>query len=301
MKFRVILSVALASLTLFFTAPAVSEQPVLVAKGIEVSQSDLVYYLRSQVRPDAMQASIDREGALEYVSNNIWVIRRLAQRALEMGAISQQEFEWTASNAASRKAMDKLLGQLVEERLEEVDWSTAARERYLAKPELYSKGEEVNASHILVSFDGRSWEEVNERVSEIQAKLDAGEDFYALAKSYSEDPSVERNGGTLGFFGKGAMYPSFEKAAFAMQEPGEVSEPVVSSFGVHFIRFEGRRAGDRPAFEQVAHLIVKDLKKEKQLAIRQALIEEHRSELNGETVTIDEQALRAQLGLGPQS
>ena len=44
-----------------------------------------------------------------------------------------------------------------------------------------------------------------------------------------------RNGGDLGYFGRGQMVPEFEKAAFNTPV-GEVSNPVYTQFGWHLIK-----------------------------------------------------------------
>jgi peptidyl-prolyl cis-trans isomerase NIMA-interacting 1 len=54
-----------------------------------------------------------------------------------------------------------------------------------------------------------------------------------LAKTESDCSSAKR-GGDLGFFGRGAMQPAFEKAAYALKV-GEMSEPVETDSGVHLI------------------------------------------------------------------
>lgn len=99
-------------------------------------------------------------------------------------------------------------------------------EFYEENGEIFNKGEQVNASHILVKTE--------ELANEVLGKLDAGESFEELALEYSEDGSAA-NGGNLGFFGRGAMVEPFDKAAFSLPI-GEISQPVQSQFGYHIIK-----------------------------------------------------------------
>lgn len=91
----------------------------------------------------------------------------------------------------------------------------------------------VRASHILVSTDGRDNETALAAINDLKAKIDGGEDFAALAKEHSDCPSGA-DGGDLGPFGRGAMVPEFDKAAFEL-EVGNVSDAVQTSFGYHLI------------------------------------------------------------------
>jgi len=72
------------------------------------------------------------------------------------------------------------------------------------------------------------------RLEEVRARLDRGEAFEDLAGQYSDDPSGA-NGGDLGTFGRGAMVPEFEEAAFALNA-GETSGVVTTRFGFHLIQ-----------------------------------------------------------------
>ena len=86
---------------------------------------------------------------------------------------------------------------------------------------------EVRASHILVDNE--------EHAKQIKLELERSDKTFApLAKEKSQGPSGD-NGGDLGFFGRGAMVPPFEKAAFKL-DVGEVSDPVKTEFGWHLIK-----------------------------------------------------------------
>lgn len=78
------------------------------------------------------------------------------------------------------------------------------------------------------------------RIRAVEEELFAGKPFDVLAKKYSEDPASAEQGGDLGFFQKGLLDVSFEKAAFALGV-GEVSRIVRSSYGFHLIKMEERK------------------------------------------------------------
>ncbi|MCB0061770.1 MAG: peptidylprolyl isomerase [Caldilineaceae bacterium] len=87
---------------------------------------------------------------------------------------------------------------------------------------------------------------------EIRQRLLAGEDFATLAQEYSDDTGSGAQGGDLDWFGRGAMVPPFEEAAFSL-DVGEISEPIKSQFGYHIIEVLERdenRPKDESTLEQ---------------------------------------------------
>ena len=86
----------------------------------------------------------------------------------------------------------------------------------------------------LLNKDGGGAEERAQALYE-EIQNNPEKSFSDFAKEYSQDPGSAVAGGSLGTFGRGAMVPEFEEAAFAL-EVGEISEPVKSDFGYHIIR-----------------------------------------------------------------
>ncbi len=74
----------------------------------------------------------------------------------------------------------------------------------------------------------------------IRSRIESGESFADLAKQYSQDPGSAANGGQLGFYGRGELAPEYEAAALSMQ-PGGISMPVETQFGIHLIQLQEKR------------------------------------------------------------
>lgn len=110
--------------------------------------------------------------------------------------------------------------------------------------------EEIQASHILVA--------TKEEADEILAALKKGDDFAAIAKEKSTDPGSKDKGGDLGFFGRGAMVPEFEAAAFALKV-NEISAVVQTEHGFHIIKKTAEKAAVVPTFEEKKEEIKKQL------------------------------------------
>lgn len=102
--------------------------------------------------------------------------------------------------------------------------------------------ETVDISHILkqIKSGESSREAALAKMIDVKEKVDAGEDFTELAKTYSEDPATSVRGGDLGFIKRGDLVTEFEEVAFNL-EPGEISGIVETQFGFHVIKMTERR------------------------------------------------------------
>ena len=105
---------------------------------------------------------------------------------------------------------------------------------------------EVEASHILLLTRGlkpEAAEAQKERIDSLYKVVIAeGADFADVARRFSQDPGSARNGGSLGWFGRGMMVQPFDSVAFALAD-GEISKPLATSFGYHIIYRTAHRKG----------------------------------------------------------
>ena len=117
---------------------------------------------------------------------------------------------------------------------------------------------EVNASHILIRLSPDASPEDTlkafQRITQAREQISKGREFEEVAREFSEDPSVEMNGGNLGYFTAFAMVYEFENAAYETPV-GEISEPFRTQFGYHLVKVNDKRRS--PGEVDVSHIMVK--------------------------------------------
>ncbi|NVK04365.1 MAG: peptidylprolyl isomerase [Flavobacteriia bacterium] len=103
----------------------------------------------------------------------------------------------------------------------------------------YARGT-IEVAHILAHVpEGSSEEQMAEAertIREVYDSLQAGADFAAMARRYSDDRTSAQQGGVLPAFGMKEMLPAFEEVSFGLQENGEYSEPFRTKIGWHIVK-----------------------------------------------------------------
>ena len=144
----------------------------------------------------------------------------------------------------------------------------------------YQVPEQVKVSHILIKtplpgpdgkVDEKGVAEAQHRAEDLLKQLKSGAKLEDLAKKYSEDPGSAKQGGSLGWIGKGQTVPEFEKTAFSLSK-GQVSDLVKSSYGFHIIRVDDKQEAHTKTLDEVKSEIEPLLKHQKaqQIAQKQA-------------------------------
>jgi peptidyl-prolyl cis-trans isomerase SurA len=99
---------------------------------------------------------------------------------------------------------------------------------------------EILTAHIMVKFGKDMGEKdkanLKTKIDEIYAKLKAGEKFEDLARQFSDDKPSAEKGGQLQWFGSSRMPIEFERAAFALANNGDYSEPFTTNYGWHIVK-----------------------------------------------------------------
>jgi parvulin-like peptidyl-prolyl isomerase len=87
-----------------------------------------------------------------------------------------------------------------------------------------------------------------------------GADFAQLVSDNTEDEAARENGGLMLDVVRGQTVAPFETAAFALREPGELSPPVVSRFGVHLIQLVKYQASRQRTLDETREQIIAELR-----------------------------------------
>ncbi|RMH17923.1 MAG: hypothetical protein D6698_07785 [Gammaproteobacteria bacterium] len=130
----------------------------------------------------------------------------------------------------------------------------AIRQAYENRKDEFMSNPEWHARHILIEV-GQDASEAEKKAAKDKATslyeaLQKGASFEELAKSSSDDPVSAKQGGDLGFFGKGDMVPPFEEAVSKLNI-NEISEPVRTRFGYHIIQLLEKKVAQIQPLEKV--------------------------------------------------
>lgn len=193
-------------------------------------------------------AEVDRqiEGVVEQVGG-----REAFVRALEAQQTTEARFR---EQMRQGKRVDKLVAQATAG----VDEPTERDiETYFAEhKDEFATGERVLAQHILITPDGDSAlarQEALDKINAIHERVKNGTPFGDEAAAHSMCPSG-KDGGSLGWFGRGMMVPEFDNAVFAMKV-GDVSGIIETQFGYHIIQKTDQEAGGEAGFDEVREQI----------------------------------------------
>lgn len=209
----------------------------------------------------------DREAENEYRKRNEKAVLRYfiidpAKLESKIAALSDPELrEYFEKNKAKYDVPEKRKSRyafvdMVKYRRELTATDDELRVYYQEHQDEYRLPAQVTAQHILFKTQGKTPEQVEEirkKATDVLARAKKGEDFSRLAMQFSEDTSASQ-GGNLGTFGRGAMVPEFEQAAFNLGV-GAISDLVTTQFGFHIVKVNAKQEEKVRTFDEVKEAI----------------------------------------------
>jgi len=260
--------VGLAALHCAGAAAAELPPDVLIQSSrVTITRADFDAEL-ANVPPALRQEFAASSERLTKVLNTMFETRSLAAEARANGLDKDPEVQ-----ARIAAQVDRVLAKARSEQIERDaeaafdrrrdEFLGRARELYVVDKAKYTLPERIRAAHILIRTDRRSSDEALKLALEVRAQAAAeGADFAALARQYSEDVNAKTNGGELGWFTAKQIDPAFWVAARALQTPGAVSDPALSSAGYHIIRLEAKKPSEVQPFEAVKDAVMDEVKRD---------------------------------------
>jgi peptidyl-prolyl cis-trans isomerase SurA len=152
--------------------------------------------------------------------------------------------DWPPAGAVRQCRGRPATGRVVPEVLESANGfhvlKLVSKRTAAAQPAASDRITQTQVRHILIRTGPNMPEaEAKRQMATIRDRITHGGDFADAARRYSQDGSASQ-GGELGWVSPGELVPEFEQAMNRLR-PGEISDPVVTQFGVHLIQVENRR------------------------------------------------------------
>jgi len=231
--------------------PDLDPTQVLAYKGgVTLSQTEIDAVFSKL--PDSERLLFIRDGAkVDQLIKSLLQRKVIARDAVTAG-YDQEPLIAARLELEKQKELAEAWLQKIMQDAPGADFETLAYEQYLADPDAYRSEEVLDVSHILIGTERRGEAEARELAVSLRAQLaDSPDTFEEFVLEFSDDPVKENNGGRYVNMHRGMMVEPFEKAAFALHDAGQISEPVRTEYGYHIIRLNSRSGGELQDYSAV--------------------------------------------------
>ena len=264
---------------------------LIESPGVEVTVADLEFYL-SMGTPAASGSRWGSKTRVNQAISDLYALKVLAADSLSAGLVSTEEANWLAEYEVAMLRVRRLLAEKVSVAMAETDWEAEAREAYLASKDSYITPETVTVRALFLNVGCRSEDAALALAAELTHADMTFAEFEAVVTEHTEDQSAKLKAGLMVDVKKGETVAPFEQAAFALTEPGSVSDPLVSEYGVHVVQLIDRVPSRRQSFSEVKEQIIAELKPIRYEQYRSNIQDEARTR-EPEGFRINEAALQA--------
>lgn len=216
-------------------AEAGPEHVIMHVNGEAITESEFSAAF-SQL-PQEMQQQFTSEAGKQAFAEQMVRLKILEQEGRKMGVEKDPK-------VAGQLAADQtnILAAATAQKLTPAPTNAAVQKFYDENKKSF---EAMELSHILIAYEGGavpprngkalSQQEALKKAQSVAQQAKGGANFANLAKQYSDDASSADRGGALGPFSPGMLPPEIESHVFRLQ-PGQVSDPVPSRYGIHIFK-----------------------------------------------------------------
>lgn len=218
--------------------------------GAAVSLRDLDGRM-AQLPEDRRAGAVGAPERVAGILNGVLLTQYLANSAIGEGLLDdpqvKSEIHLAAMEILARHERDRY----VDERLLD-DYTAQAREVYLRDPEIYRQPEKVSFTHLLLRADSAESddEEAEKKAKALLERARGGEAVSDLALKYSEDPSIQNNGGYFREVNVADLEAAFSSGIENLDQ-GDIAL-IQSSYGFHVLELHERTPARLQPFEEVA-------------------------------------------------
>lgn len=272
-------------------AQAVEEQRVLLSGDITVTEQDLQQELLLLNGSERSQ-TLAGPGPLKEFIRQIYLSKRLAAEAERMG-LEQQAVVQARLTAQRRWALSQALREHLEKQIQQPDFTALARQDYAVHHDKFQLPEQFKAAHILKKVNCDCERDAQrQKIEQILARLQAGQDFATLAKAESEEAASAAKGGDLGeWLKREQLVPPFADA-LAKLKVGQISDVVETQYGFHIIKLLDHQPAHAQTFEEAQPALEQELRNN---YVKEQLYQQGQAYLPGANAKYDEAAIEALL------
>jgi len=245
-----LLIIILGSLLAVARADSAAEPALLRSGDIIVTGPELQQFLL--LLPETTRAeTLASPEALKIFLSKIYQAKYIATEAERQG-LDQTPKVQAYLMLQQRQVLAEALREKTREQIAAPDFTQLAREQYAVRRDEFQLPERFKAAHILkkVGCDCER-EEKRRQIEQLRTRLQAGEDFAALAKTDSDDTRSAAKGGDLGDWTHRDKLVAPFAEALAKLEIGQISELVETQYGFHLIKKLDYQPARLQSFEEV--------------------------------------------------
>lgn len=250
----------IATLTTVALAQPADDDVLWSSPDFEIKVSDVKWYMNSPTNADGEYLWETPQKVYRAITD-LMTLQVLAVEADEAEVMSEEEKQWLAGYRVAMALVSRHVNRQAMAMMVEVEWEQVAREYYLAHREEFVEPEGRTIRALLLGLSSRSKDEALDLAIELAPKSLSREEFRDVVLQNTEDQAA--GDGLMENVTPGQTVKPFEDAVFALTEPGEITGPIVSEFGVHVAQLLAIRPKRLKTFDEVSSQLIEDVKQKR--------------------------------------